>query len=184
MGDKTQSRRTRSASKAPREAPSEQEWLAAAQELEPFRELLKTLAGRSPDDFSARLAVLQALAENQGPLFSSRDLQERLSWLPGKARSTALRALLHGGWLESHPAGGLVLTEVGWRAYGALQLLRRNEELTSEDMTAALRRKSLGELASAGRDALLPALLPLSLPSTDRVVQAAESRLLRRGGRF
>ena len=80
--------------------------------------------------------------------------------------------------------GGLVLTEVGWRAYGALQLLRRNEELTSEDMTAALRRKSLSELASAGRDALLPALLPLSLPSTDRVVQAAESRLLRRSGRF
>jgi hypothetical protein len=184
MGDKTQARRTRSASKTPREAPSEEKGLAAAQELEPFRALLRTLAGRSPDDFSARLAVLQVLTEGQGPVFSSRDLQERLPSLSGKTRSTALRVLLHGGWLERHPTGGLVLTEAGWRAYGALQLLRRNEELTSEEMTAALRRKSLGELASAGRDALLPALLPISLPSTDQVLQAAESRLLRRSGRF
>src|SRR5215210_7553418 len=183
MGDKTQARRTRSASKAPGEAPSEQ-GLADSGELAPYRSLLSTLAGRSPSDFSARLAVLQALAENRRPAFSSRDLGESLSWLPGKTRSATLRALLQGGWLESHPTAGLVLTETGRRAYVALQLLRRSEELTSDEVTSALRRKSLGELASAGRDALIPALLPLPLPSTDKVVQTAESHLLRRSGRF
>jgi DNA-binding transcriptional ArsR family regulator len=161
MGDKTQARRTRSALK----------------DLAPFRSLLSSLAGRSPSDFSARLAVLQAITEYRRPVFSSRELGEGLSWLPGKTRLAALRALIQGGWLEKHPAAGLILTETGRRAYAALQLLHRGEELTSDEMTAALRRKSLGELASAGREALLPALLPLTLLSTDGLIQAAESVL-------
>lgn len=183
MGDKAQARRTRSASKTQRESPSEHDALAG--ELAPFRSLLSALAGRSPGDFSARVAVLQAVAESRHPVFSSRELRDRLSWLAGRTRSAALRALQKGGWLESHPAAGLVLTETGRRAYAALQLLRRGdrgEEITSDVMTAALQRKSLGELASAGHAALLPALLPLPLLSTDRVVQAAE--ILRRSGRF
>jgi hypothetical protein len=170
MGDKAQARRTRPASKAPREAPHE--LAALAGELAPFRSLLGALAGRSSRDFSARIAVLQAVAENH-PVFSSRDLDLALPWLAGRTRSAALRALLQGGWLESHPAEGLAFTETGRRAYAALQLLRRGEELASGEATAALQRKSLGELASAGRAALLPALLPLPLLSTDRVVQAA-----------
>jgi hypothetical protein len=186
MGDKTQARRTRSASKTPPEAsPEPAGALAAVRELAPFRSLLHALAGRSPRDFSARVAVLQAVVEGRRPIFSSRDLGERLSWLHGKTRSAALRALQQGGWLESHPTAGLILTSAGRRVFVALELLRhadRDEELMSDEMMSLLRRKTLGELASAGRDALLPAFLPLPLLSTDAVVQAAESRILRGRG--
>lgn len=150
--------------------------LAAVHDLAPFRTLLRALAGRSPHDFSVRVAVLQAVAESRHPVFSPRDLAARLSWLSGKTRSAALRALQAGGWLEVHSTAGMVLTAAGQRAFVALQLLRtadRGEELTHDEMTSLLRRKSLGELASAGRDALLPAFLPFSLPTTDAVVQAA-----------
>jgi len=167
MGDKTEPRKTRSVSKAPGEPA-------------PFRSLLRALTGHSPRDFLARMAILQVLAEARDPISSSRELGEQLSWLTGRDRSAALRALLQGGWLESHPAAGLVLTETGQRAYAVLELLRHGDQMMS-----ALRRKSLGELASAGRDALLPALLPLPLLSTDALLRAAESRLLRsRTGRF
>ena len=187
MGDKTQARRTRPASKTPPAAPPEPTGaLAAVRELAPFRSLLHALTGRSPHDFSVRVAVLQAVVESRHPVFSSRDLGTRLSWLTGKTRSAALRALQQGGWLESHPTAGLVLTAAGRHLFVALQLLRhadRGEELTSDEMTSLLRRKSLGELASAGRDALLPAFIPLLLLSTDAVVQAAQSRILRGRGR-
>lgn len=176
MGDKAQARRTRSASKTPREAPPE--LAALSSELGSFRSLLGALAGRSSRDFSARISVLQAVAENPG--VSPRELDAALSWLAGRTRSAALRALQKSGWLES-ATEELVFTETGRRAYAALQLLRRGEEPASDEMTAALRRKSLGELASAGRAALLPALFPLPLLSTDRVVQAAVS--LRRSSR-
>jgi hypothetical protein len=182
MGDKTQARRTRSASKTPDEAPpGSAEALAAVRELAPFRSLLHALAGRSPRDFSARMAVLQAVVEGGHPVFSFRDLGERLSWLAGKTRSAALRALQRGGWLESHPTAGLILTTTGQRVFVALHLLRhadRGEELEGDEMMLLLRRKSLGELATAGRDALLPALIPLPLLSTDAVVQAAERWIL------
>jgi hypothetical protein len=187
MGDKAQARRTRPASKTPRGTqPEPTEALAAVRELAPFRSLLHALTGRSPYDFSVRVAILQAVVESRHPIFSSQDLDERLSWLTGKTRPAALRALQQGGWLESHPTAGLVLTAAGQRVFVALQLLRhadRGEELTSDEVTSLLRRKSLGELASAGRDALLPAFIPLPLLSTDAVVQVAESRILRSRGR-
>lgn len=187
MGDKTQVRRTRSASKTPRRAPLEPTGaLAAVRELAPFRSLLHALAGRSPHDFSVRVAVLQAVVESRRPVSSSRDLAERVPWLTGRTRSAALRALQQGGWLEIHPTAGLILTAAGQRVFVALQLLRhadRGEALTNDEMTSLLRRKSLGELASAGRDALLPAFLPLLLLSTDAVVRATESRILRGRGR-
>lgn len=154
-------------------------------ELAPFRSLLHALTGRSPHDFSVRVAVLQAVVESRRPIVSSRDLGTRLSWLTGTMRSAALRALQRGGWLESHPTAGLVLTAAGRHLFVALQLLRhaeRGEELTSDEMTSLLRRKSLDELASAGQDALLPAFVPLPLLSTDAVVRAAEGRLLRGRG--
>lgn len=189
MGDKTQARRTRSASKTLREVPPEPAGaLAAVRELAPFRALLHALAGRSPRDFSTRVAVLQIVVEGRRPIFSFRDLGERLSWLAGRTRSAALRALQQGGWLESHPTAGLVLTAAGRRVFVALELLRhadRGEDLTSDQMTSLLRHKSLGELASAGRDALLPAFIPLPFLATGAVIQAAESRILRsRAGRL
>lgn len=169
MGDKTERRRTRTASKKPPRRD-----LSEPGEPAPLRSLLRALAGRSPGEFFARMAVLQVIAEGHPPISSSHELAERLSWLDGKARSAALRALHHGGWLENLPAEGIGLTETGQRAYAVLELLRHGDR-----MMAALRRKSLGELASAGRDALLPALLPLPLVSTDALTRAAERRILR-----
>jgi len=175
MSDKTERQRTRPAPKSKLEASPE-----PTGEPTPLRSLLFTLTGRSPGEFFARMAVLQAIAEGRSPIFSSRELDEGLSWLDGRARSAALRALRQGGWLESRPAEGIVLTDTGQRAWAVLELLRHGDR-----MIAALRRKSLGELASAGRDALLPALLPLPLLSTDALVRAAERRILRsRTGRF
>lgn len=172
MGDKTQVRRTRPASKTPKSA-----------EIASFSPLLRALAGRSHRDFVARVAVLQGLAESQRPVFSSRDLDNALPWLTGRARSAVLRALRQGGWLEADPATGrLVLTETGRQAYEALAFLhggRPASSLTVEEVIVTLQGKSLRELASAGREALLPALLPLLLPSTDAIAQAAEAHILR-----
>lgn len=173
-------------------------------QIGPFRSLLRALAGRSSRDFLIRTAVLQALADSPGPVFSSRDLGKAIPWVPARTRSAALRVLRQGGWLESDPAAGLVLTETGRRAQEVLALLHRGEDasastglpvsrmdlasleirlaagLTVDEIAAALRGKSLGELAAAGRAALLPTLLPLPLPVTDAVAQAAEIHLRRR----
>lgn len=174
MGDKTQLRRTHPASKTPR--------LIDARRLAPLHPLLHALAGRSPDDFLARVAVLQTLAESRSPVFSPRDLGGALPWLPGRTRAALVRALRQGGWLETDPAAGLVLTDTGRRAYAALFLFLRSEGAgdrgpaakDADEMTAALQGRSLGELASAGREALLPVLRPLPLVSTDAVAQEAE----------
>jgi hypothetical protein len=164
-----------------------------AHQIEPFRPLLRALAGRSSRDFLIRTAVLQALAVSAGPV-SSRDLGKALPWLPARSRSAALRALRQGGWLENGngPEAGVVLTESGRRAHEALAHLHRGEGesasleirlaagLTVDEIASALRGKNLGELAAAGRAALLPVFPPLPLPDTDAVAQAAESYVRRR----
>jgi hypothetical protein len=177
MDDKTHRRRT----------PPQTE----AHQIEPFRPLLRALAGRSSRDFLIRTAVLQALAVSPGPV-SARDLGKALPWLPARSRSAALRALRQGGWLEKGPEAGVVLTESGRRAHEALAHLHRGEGesasleirlaagLTVDEIASALRGKNLGELASAGRAALLPVFPPLPLPDTDAVAQAAESHVRRR----
>ena len=164
---------------------------AEARQIEPFRPLLRALAGRSSRDFLIRTAVLQALAESPGPV-SSHDLGKALPWIQPRTRSAAVRVLRQGGWLESAPGAGIVLTEAGRRAHEALAPLHRGEGegvsleirlaagLTVDEIATALRGKSLGELAAAGRVALLPAFPPLPLPDTDAVAQAAESYLRRR----
>jgi DNA-binding transcriptional ArsR family regulator len=173
-------------------------------QIGPFRSLLYTLAGRSSRDFLIRTAVLQALADSPGPVFSPLDLGEVIPWASARTRSAALRALRQGGWLESDPAAGLILTETGRRVQEVLALLHQGggasastglpvsrmdlasleirlaAGLTVEEIAAALRNKSLGELAAAGRAALLPTLPPLPLPVTDAVAQAAEIHVRRR----
>lgn len=177
MGDKAQSRRTDPSSKTPR--------LVDLRALAPFQPLLRALAGRSQDDFIARVNVLQVLAEGRHPVFNPRDLGGPLPWLDGRVRFAIVRALRTGGWLEEDPAAGLVLTETGRRAYGMLLDFlhgHRDREITPQarsasgltaDEITAIRDRSLAELAAAGREALLPALPPLPLLSTDAVAQAA-----------
>lgn len=163
---------------------------AEARQIEPFRPLLRALAGRSSHDYLIRTAILQVLAESTGPV-SSQDLGKALPWIQPRTRSAAVRALRQGGWLESDPAG-VVLSETGRRAHEALAPLHRGERegasleirlaagLTADEIATALRGKSLGELAEAGRAALLPAFPPLPLPDTAAVAQAAESYVGRR----
>ena len=160
-------------------------------QLEPFRPLLRALAGRSSRDYLIRTSILQALAVSPGPV-SSRDLGKALPWIQPRTRSAALRALRQGGWLESSPEAGFMLTDTGRRAHEALAPLHRSEGggasleirlaagLTVDEIATALRSKSLGELAAAGRAALLPAFPPLLLPDTDAIAQAAESHVQRR----
>lgn len=178
MGDKAQSRRTDPASKTPQ--------LADLRALAPFQPLLRSLAGRSQDDFVARVNVLRVLAEGRHPVFNPRDLGGPLPWLDGRARFAIVRALRAGGWLEEDPAAGLVLTDTGRRGYAMLldflrggpagetaPQARSAPRLTADEVTA-IRDRNLGELAVAGREALLPILPPLPLLSTDAVAQAAD----------
>lgn len=178
MGDKTQSRRTGPSSKTPRPAD--------LRALAPFQPLLRALAGRSQEDFFARVNVLQILAEGRHPVFNPRDLGGPLPWLDGRARFAIVRALRAGGWLEEEPGTGLVLTNIGRRAYAMLldflhgdragetaPQARSASGLTADEVTA-IRDRSLGELAVAGREALLPVLPSLPLLSTEAVAQAAD----------
>lgn len=179
MGDKAQSRRTDPASKAPR--------LVDLRAFAPFQPLLRALAGRSPDDFFARMTVLQILAEGRHSVFTPRDLGGPMPWVDGRARFAIVRALRAGGWVEEDPeTGGLVLTDTGRRAYALLLDLLRDDRsgatapqtrstsgLTADEVTT-IRDRSLGELAAAGREALLPVFPPLPLLSTDVMAQAAD----------
>lgn len=159
-----------------------------ANQAEPFRPLLRALVGRSSRDYLIRTSILQALAVSSVPV-SSQDLGKVLPWIQPRTRSAALRALRHGGWLESSSEAGFALTESGRRAQEALAPLHRAggegasleirlaAGLTADEIATALRGKSLGDLATAGRAALLAAFPPLPLPDTDAVAQAAESHV-------
>jgi hypothetical protein len=105
--------------------PDEVEPLAAVRDLEPVHPLLHALLGRSPRDFFARAAVVEALVESARAAFSSEDLDEVLYWLVEPARSTVLRALRQSGWLEFDPTAGHVLTDSGRWAHDVLSFLHR-----------------------------------------------------------
>lgn len=105
--------------------PDEVDALASVRDLEPVYPLLHALVGRSPRDFFARAAVLEALVESSRPAFSSEDLDEVLYWLAEPARSGVLRALRQSGWLEFDPAAGHVPTDAGRWAYDVLSFLHR-----------------------------------------------------------
>jgi hypothetical protein len=80
-----------------------------------------------------------------------------------------LLSRLHGAGAELHAA----ITEVG------RQYLHLTHGLTIEQIVGALMRKTRPELAAAGRDALLPALRPPKLLTTEVVASAAEQHFLR-----
>ena len=106
-------------------APEEVEPLTGVRDLEPVYPLLHALIGRSPRDFFARAAVVEALVESARPAFSPEDLDEVLYWLAEPARSTVLRALRQSGWLEFDPTAGHVLTDSGRWAHDVLSFLHR-----------------------------------------------------------
>jgi hypothetical protein len=80
-----------------------------------------------------------------------------------------LLSRLHGASADLHAA----VTEVG------RQYLRLTAGLTVEQIVRALMAKSLDELAAVGRAALLPALAPPPLLTTEAVAHAAEVQALR-----
>jgi hypothetical protein len=105
--------------------PEEIEPLAGVRDLEPVYPLLHALVGRSPREFFARAAVIEALVESARPAFSTADLDEVLYWLDEPARSAVLRALRASGWLEHDPSAGHVLTDSGRWAHDVLSFLHR-----------------------------------------------------------
>ncbi len=103
-----------------------------------------------------------------------RAVLDRVPLDHGAARRVAreihdLLSRLHGVGADLHAA----VTEVG------RQYLRLTKGLTTEQIVRALMRLSREELAAVGGEALLPALAPPPLLTTEVVAQAAELHVLR-----
>jgi hypothetical protein len=106
--------------------PEEVEPLAGVRDLESVYPLLHALIGRSPRDFFARAAVVEALVESARAALAPEDLDEVLYWLAEPARTTVLRSLSQSGWLEFDRAvSGYVLTDSGRWAHDVLSFLHR-----------------------------------------------------------
>lgn len=132
-----------------------------------------------------RAAAVEALLASGHATFTENDLEQALAWLAEPARSETLRALRHSGWLEADPQGIHRLTEAGRRIHDTLRRavlfqgpLPIPDGLTLEEIVQALVGRSLEELATAGREALVPILPSPPLLTTRAVVQAAETHAL------
>lgn len=132
-----------------------------------------------------RAAAFEALLASGLDSFTEADLDSALSWLAEPARSETLLELRRSGWLEVGPAGAWTLTGAGREVHEAL---RRALEpgrhlgipagLTTDQIVRALLGRSLEELATVGREALVPILSTAPLLSTRALVQAAEYQAL------
>jgi len=131
-----------------------------------------------------RAAAIEALLASGRATFTENDLEQALAWLAEPARSEALRALRRSGWLEADPHGIHRLTEAGLRIHDTLRRAALFQSppipdgLTLEEIVQALAGRSLEELATAGREALVPILPSPPLLTTRAVVQAAETHAL------
>lgn len=133
-----------------------------------------------------RAAAVEALLASGQATFTEIDLEQALSWLAEPARSEILRALRHSGWLEVDPQGIHRLTEAGRRVHDTLRAVLAHgaqnppipDGLTLEEIVHALLGRGLEELATAGREALVPILPSPPLLTTTAVVQMAETHAL------
>jgi DNA-binding transcriptional ArsR family regulator len=134
-----------------------------------------------------RAAAVEALLASGRATFTEIDLEQALAWLAEPARSEILRALRRSGWLEADPHGFHRLTEAGRRVHDALRravLAQRAqnppipEGLTLEEIVHALLNRGLEELATAGREALVPILPSPPLLTTKAIGQMAETHAL------
>ena len=133
-----------------------------------------------------RAAAIEALLASGQATFTEIDLEQALDWLAEPARSEILRALRRSGWLEADPQGVHRLTEAGRRVHDTLravlaqgaQNLPIPDELTLEEIVHALLSRGLEELATVGREALVPILPSPPLLTTRAVVQMAETHAL------
>jgi DNA-binding transcriptional ArsR family regulator len=134
-----------------------------------------------------RAAAVEALLASGRATFTEDDLEQALDWLAEPARSEILRALRRSGWLEADPHGLHRLTEAGLRIHDALRraVLVQGAQpppipdgLTLEEIIHALLGRGLEELATAGREALVPILSSPPLLTTKAVIQMAETHAL------
>lgn len=145
-------------------------------------------ARETPDStVLVRAAAVEALLASGHASFTAADLDRALSWLAEPARSEILGALRRSGWLEADAQGVHRLTEAGARIHDALRrtalvhgtrIPPLPEGLTLEEIVHALLGRSLQELATAGREALVPILPAPPLLTTQSVVEAAETHAL------
>ncbi len=141
-------------------------------------------ASQIPDPMVlVRAAAVEALLASGQATFTEIDLEHALAWLAEPARSETLRALRRSGWLEADRHGFYRLTEAGRRIHDALRravLVQGAQNpipdgLTLEEIVHALLNRGLEELATAGREALVPILPSPPLLTTKAVVQMAET---------
>ena len=133
-----------------------------------------------------RAAAVEALLASGHATFTEIDLEQALAWLAEPARSETLRALRRSGWLEADPHGFHRLTEAGLRIHDALRAVLTHgaqtppipDGLTLEEIIHALLSRGLEELATAGREALVPILSSPPLLTIKAVVQMAETHAL------
>ena len=134
-----------------------------------------------------RAAAVEALLASGRATFTEIELEQALAWLAEPVRSETLRALRRSGWLEADPRGIHRLTEAGRRIHDALRraVLAQGAQnppipdgLTLEEIVHALLSRGLEELATAGREALVPILPSPPLLTTKAVVQMAETHAL------
>jgi DNA-binding transcriptional ArsR family regulator len=147
-------------------------------------------ARETPDPLVlVQAAAVEALLASGRTTFTEIDLEQTLAWLAEPARSETLRALRRHGWLEADPHGFHRLTEAGRRIHDALRAVLAHgaqnppipDGLTLEEIVQALLSRSLEELATAGREALVPILSSPPLLTTKTVVQVAETHALQGG---
>ncbi len=107
-------------------APDEIPELVNVRELESVYPLLHALVGRSLGDFLVRSAAIESIVTADHAVLTPADLAERLYWLDGAARDSAVTALRRSGWLEHDPsAGGTSVTDAGRWAYDVLAFLHK-----------------------------------------------------------
>ena len=138
----------------------------------------------------ARAAAVEALLASGRESFTEADLDHALAWLAEPARGETLRALRQSGWLEADPHGLHRLTEAGRRMHDALRRVALGQGmappipagLSLEEIVHALLGRGLEELATAGREVLLPILSSPPLLTTRAVVKMAEIHARRLNG--
>ncbi len=111
----------------------------------------------SPHDLSTQQAWMLMVLHEQGPL-CLKELAELL-WMDDPTASRVLKALLKGGWVETHPGGGRRL-----RIQVAPAALSKVEQLHEE--TRAVRKGLIADL-NASEEAQLRSLLLRLLANLD-----------------
>lgn len=106
-------------------APESVQALAGVRELESLYPLLHSLVGRSPREFFARAAAIEALVASGLAAFRPQEIAETLYWLDEEPRDAVVRSLRSAGWLDYDPSAGFLISGAGRWVYEVLAFLHK-----------------------------------------------------------